>query len=262
MSGKKGPPNRQKGQISAKSGGKTHFQPKAQDGNRSSSQANQANRNKKLHAKQDDDANTTTVEGQEPAIPRQGRLKPAPALIAALAARPTGKSLKLNSNSALDHQTTQEKPNTGGDAQFSETPTSPATASDSTSTTPANNPTAPPKRIFGRGVSSAPRQSSTPTATLVPPASVELASTEIAPSSEALNPLNPKKRKAPEQRIEPEAQKKRSPAPNSPDWFHPISDINPMDMTIEQIDAEIIEVKSAISTLKEAIRLVKFHPPA
>jgi hypothetical protein len=67
---------------------------------------------------------------------------------------------------------------------------------------------------------------------------------------------NPKKRKAPDQREEDLSLKKpfASPKPSTA-WLHPISTIDPSSMTLGEIEKEIQSVKSAISTVKEAIRL-------
>jgi hypothetical protein len=69
---------------------------------------------------------------------------------------------------------------------------------------------------------------------------------------------NPKKRKAPETLPEDseagEAVKKRTPVETaSASWRTPISEADPLTMTLDAIDLEIVSVKGAILSLKETI---------
>lgn len=74
---------------------------------------------------------------------------------------------------------------------------------------------------------------------------------------------NPKKRKAPEEREEPNVIKKRAELNGSePAWKHPINTTDPMSMTLAEITAEIDQVKMAITNLNKAIRAEKFSTVA
>lgn len=88
--------------------------------------------------------------------------------------------------------------------------------------------------------------------------------TEMAvDANDAETASNPKKRKAPEEREEPNVIKRRAELNGSePSWKHPINTTDPMTMSLAEIATEIDQVKTAITNLNKAIRAEKFSTVA
>lgn len=244
----------------AKSNAKPTFVPKAV---LSTSTNPPTTKNKPGNPKKGDSVTTTEPEAQEVTIPRQGRLRPAPALQALVASRSLSDTKKTASSPESNATTNHSKATAA--ATPASTSTTPVVASSATNASETDT-TAPPKRSATRPIPPAPRRT-IPTAerdknnNLGSESSESAAnstettsSMDVDESAPAATP-NPKKRKAPDQLEINEVSKKTfsAPAPSAA-WMYPISAIDPNTMTLQELDSEIDGVKKAISTVKDAIR--------
>lgn len=260
MSGKRmGGAFRPKG-GNAKSNVKPNFVPKAV---LSTSTNAPTTKSKPGNPKKGESVATTEPEAQEVAIPRQGRLRPAPALLALTASRSLPDTKKTASSP--ESNTTNNPTKAASAATLASTSTTPVVAS-STANASETAAAAPPKRSATRPIPPAPRRT-TPTAekdknnNLGSESSESTVNpTETTSSMDVDEPTpvatqNPKKRKAPDQLEMNEVTKKTfsAPAPSAA-WMYPISTIDPNTMTLQELDSEIDGVKKAISTVKDAIR--------
>lgn len=275
MSGKKGGQGRQKGQGGGKAGGKPHFVPKAVVESHAAGSKPNSGRPRKGANRTEEIVVSQESEAVESTLPRQTRPRTTPALAAIAAARAANSgdknSSENSSNSTSDtskQNTSQSDTTTESNTNGTSTPTgAPKTASRSiselrariaannSSVSAANSSksasgTSPMGNAVSNGESVKRGVNTTDIDT-----SMEVEANEIEVAG------NPKKRKAPETREEPSGLKKRAELNDStPAWKHPINTTDPMKMSLEEICAEIEQVKAAIATLSKAIRAEKFSP--